>query len=79
MTDAIKVTVTDPDSGEVLGERVIENDYMLICAGSRYLHSTDAHANGTHVLTIKGAEWAGAIPLNGSCGAPGENPYGGDA
>lgn len=22
-----------------------------------------------------GAEWAGAIPLDGSCGSPGQNPY----
>jgi hypothetical protein len=50
---SIKVTVTDPDTGEVLGERVIDNDYMVICAGNRYLAGTQAHANGTHVLTVK--------------------------
>ena len=56
MRDAIKVTVTDPDSGEVLGERVIENDYILICAGNRYLSHTDAQVNGTHVLTVRLSE-----------------------
>ena len=53
MAEPIKVTVTDPDTGEVLGEQVIEDDYMVICAGNRYLAGTQAHANGTHVLTVK--------------------------
>lgn len=53
MSDPIKVTVSDPDSGEVLGEQVVDNDYVLICAGNRYVSNTDAHANGTHVVTIK--------------------------
>lgn len=50
---AVKVTVTDPDSGEVLEERVVEDDYVVITAGNRYVAHTQAHANGTHVLTIK--------------------------
>lgn len=49
----VKVTVTDPVSGEVLGERTIEDDYILICNGRSYLAHTTAHANGTHVLTVK--------------------------
>ena len=53
MSEPIKVTVTDPETGEVLGEQVIEDDYMVICAGNRYLAGTQAHANGTHVLTVK--------------------------
>lgn len=53
MSDPIKVTVSDPDTGEVLGEQVVDNDYVLICAGNRYVSNTDAHANGTHVVTIK--------------------------
>lgn len=53
MSEPIKVTVTDPDTGEVLGEQIVDNDYVVICAGRRYLDSTQAHANGTHVLTIK--------------------------
>lgn len=51
--DAIKVTVSDPVTGEVLGEQIVENDYVVICAGDRYLASAQAHANGTHVLTVK--------------------------
>jgi hypothetical protein len=53
MAEPIKVTVTDPESGEVLGEQLLDNDYLVICAGNRYLAHTTAHANGTHVVTIK--------------------------
>ena len=56
MSGPIKVTVSDPDTGEVLGEQVIDNDYVVICAGNRYVASTNTHANGTHVLTIKREE-----------------------
>ena len=56
MNDPVKVTVTDPDSGEVLGEQLLDNDYLLICAGNRYLGRANARANGTHVLTIKRGE-----------------------
>ena len=56
MSDPIKVTVTDPATGEVLGEQVIDNDYLLICAGTAELTHTQASpTTGTHVLTIKGA------------------------
>ncbi len=51
--EPIKVTVSDPTTGEVLSEQIVENDYVVICAGDRYLASAQAHANGTHVLTIK--------------------------
>ena len=56
MADPIKVTVSDPESGEVLGEQVIENDYVLIVAGSCYRDGVQAHANGTHVITVKGRQ-----------------------
>ena len=51
--EPIKITVTDPKTGEILGEQIIENDYVLICAGNTYLHDTQVHANGTHVVYIK--------------------------
>jgi hypothetical protein len=51
----IKVTVTDPESGEVLGERVIENDYMVVTAGNRFVEHVNAYGNGTAVVTIKRA------------------------
>lgn len=56
MSDPIKVTVTDPATGEVLRERLLDNDYLVLCAGTRYLAHTSVHANGTHVITIKRGE-----------------------
>lgn len=53
MSDPIKVTVSDPASGEVLEERIVDNDFMLICAGNRYLNGVQAYGNGTQVLTVK--------------------------
>ena len=53
MAEPIKVTVTDPETGEVLAERIVDNDYVILCAGNRYVAHTAAHANGTHVLTVK--------------------------
>lgn len=54
MTDPVKVTVTDPATGEVLGEQVIDNDYIVVCAGTRYVSGTQAYpGKGTHVITIK--------------------------
>lgn len=52
-TGPVKVTVTDPETGEVLAEQVVENDYVLVCAGNRYAAHVTAHANGTTVLTVK--------------------------
>ena len=49
----IRVTAEDLDTGES-ESRVIWDDYNLVCAGSCYLANVQAHANGTHVLTIKG-------------------------
>ena len=55
MTEPIKVTVTDPTTGEVLGEQTVTDDYVLICAGTAELTHTQASpTTGTHVLTIKG-------------------------
>lgn len=55
MTAAIKVTVSDPETGEVLGEQTVTDDYVLVCAGSAELTHTQASpTTGTHVLTIKG-------------------------
>ncbi len=51
----IKVTVTDPESGEVLGEQLLENDYLLLVAGTAHLAGAQKYGNGTHVLTVKGA------------------------
>lgn len=49
----IRVTAFDPETG---GENtvVIWDDYVLIRAGSCYVDHIQAHANGTHVITVKG-------------------------
>lgn len=55
MSEPIKVTVSDPATGEVLGEQTVENDYVLICAGTAELtHTQVVPGKGTHLLTIKG-------------------------
>jgi hypothetical protein len=53
VSEPIKVTISDPTTGEVLAEQVVDNDFVLVCAGNRYLANTTTHANGTAVLTVK--------------------------
>lgn len=53
MSDPIKVTVSDPDTGEVFETRVLDDDFLVLCAGDRYIDGVQAYANGTQVLTIK--------------------------
>lgn len=53
MADPIKVTVSDPETGAVLEERILDNDFIVLCAGDRYLYNVQAHANGTQVVTVK--------------------------
>ena len=50
---SIEVTVRDTETGEST-TATIENDYIIVTAGTCEVASTQAHANGTHVLTIKG-------------------------
>lgn len=51
---SIEVTVRDTETGES-ETAVIENDYILVVAGSCYLDGlTDYPTKGTRVLTIKG-------------------------
>ena len=54
MSDPVKITVTDPATGEVLAEQVIDNDYAIVATGSCHVAHINAYANGTRVLTIKG-------------------------
>lgn len=48
----IRVTVEDLETGSVETTE-IWNDYFLICAGNRYLDTTQTYSTGTHVLTIR--------------------------
>ncbi|BAQ50364.1 hypothetical protein [Methylobacterium aquaticum] len=47
----VKVTVSDLESGEVLNECVLQNDYALITAGNRYLKSMQIMGR-THMLAV---------------------------
>lgn len=50
-TGAVKVVVTSVDSGEVLADRVIDNDYAVITAGRCYLSDAQTYRR-KHVLTV---------------------------
>lgn len=47
-----EVTATDLDTGESETVR-IENDYLIITDGNRYLDGVQVYANGTAVVTIR--------------------------
>jgi len=51
----IKVTVEDVETGET-ASRIIENDYVLVTAGTCYLWSYQMHKAGTHTLYVKGVQ-----------------------
>lgn len=56
MTAPLKITVTDAETGEHLGDQlVVPGDYVLICHEPCHLANTQAYPlKGTHVLTVKG-------------------------
>jgi hypothetical protein len=47
----VEVTVTRPDTGEVLERKTVSNDYMLICNGNRYVKSWQIWGR-THQVNI---------------------------
>jgi hypothetical protein len=49
----VKVIVLNPETGDT-EEVEIADDYVITCAGSAYVDSIQAYANGTHVITVKG-------------------------
>ena len=51
----IKVTVSCSTTGKILSERVIDNDYILVTAGKRYLKSSQVMGR-THMLAVA-YEW----------------------
>lgn len=51
----IRVTVRDLENGDE-ESCDIENDYVVTVAGNAYVAHTSVHANGTHVITIKGLQ-----------------------
>lgn len=47
----VKVTVSDPDSGAVLEEKIVANDYCLVTAGNRYVKSIQIIGR-THMIAV---------------------------
>lgn len=47
----VKVTITDPETGAVLEEKIVTNDYCIICTGTRYVKSMQIMGR-THMLSI---------------------------
>lgn len=47
----VKVTVSDPATGKVLEEKLVDNDYLIICAGNRYVKSVQVIGK-THMLAV---------------------------
>jgi hypothetical protein len=50
--NSVRVTVSDPVTGEELESKIISDDYIVVCAGRRYVNSIQ-HMGRTHVLYIK--------------------------
>lgn len=51
---SLTVTVKDNETGDTESAHVPDHDYLLLVTGDCYLAHSQAHINGTHVLTIKG-------------------------
>jgi hypothetical protein len=51
---AITVAVKDHETGDTESQDVPLHDYLLLVTGDCYVANIQAHANGTHVITIKG-------------------------
>ncbi len=51
---AIRVEVTDLATGESQVTLVPPHEYLILTTGKCDVTHTQVHANGTHVLTIKG-------------------------
>lgn len=48
---AVKMTVSDPDTGAVLEEKIVKDDYCLITAGNRYVKHIQMMGR-THVISV---------------------------
>ena len=47
----VKVQVRDPDTDELLEEKIVDNDYVVVCAGNRHIKSMQVWGR-THQLNI---------------------------
>jgi hypothetical protein len=54
VSEGIRVTVVDLKTGDSETAEIEPGNYVLVCAEPAYIAHTQAHGNGTHVLTVKG-------------------------
>lgn len=47
----IKVTISDPETGDVFEEKTVSNDYLLITAGNRYVKNIQIMGR-THMIAV---------------------------
>lgn len=47
----VKVTISDPETGAILEEKTISNDYIVVTAGRRYIKHVQVMGK-THTLSI---------------------------
>lgn len=52
-TPRVKVTCTDPTTGDTETQELDPNGYVLICGENMYVDNYATHANGTVQLTLK--------------------------
>ena len=48
---SIKVTISDPNTGNTLEEKIISNDYVVVTAGNRYIKSINIMGK-THMIAV---------------------------
>ena len=48
----VKVTISDPDTGEEFESQIVSNNYVLITVGNRHLKSMQMWRGGTHILYV---------------------------
>lgn len=58
---SLRVVVTDTETGHEQAAELPPGEYVLICADPCYRAHVTAHANGTHVITVKGHRSAGKV------------------
>jgi hypothetical protein len=59
MSKGLKITLEDLETGEVVTREINGDDYFLVVLGRCSPYHVTAHANGTHVITIKHVQSAG--------------------
>lgn len=51
----VNVTVSDPETGKVFEEKIVDNDYLIITNGRRYVKSIQIMGK-THMLAVAWAK-----------------------